>query len=695
MINENTLIKTPVSTLTGISSRGINALKRLNIQTVWDLLLHLPTGYQDRGTPKAINSLREGEIVTVKGLVESTHISGMGRKSIYNINLNDGTGIIRIAIFNFKTYQVRDINIGEELSLYGKISFYNGKPQMTNPEFSDENSDENANNTFTPTYGLTSGIKMQAMRKYVNLALDFITDENCPELLPKELRTPNTELKLSEAFKQIHHPNKTESLNDLFDFRSSGYRRIIMEELTAHQLSLIKLRELNQERNGLPLKGNQELIKKFLSTLKFKPTSAQTRVFKEICSDMNSDIPMNRLVQGDVGSGKTLVAALAALYAVSSGVQAALMAPTEILAEQHASKLEKLFTPLGIKTASLLGKHTASQKKEVIKKLKAGEIDIVIGTHAIFQKNVEYKNLKLIIIDEQHRFGVGQRLMLRSKAQNDGKNPHMLALTATPIPRTLAQTMYADMKVSVIDELPPGRTPIKTFLLTEQSKNKLLPKIKDSVAKHLQIYWVCCLVNESDTVEGCQDTESAAEYLKESIPGINVGIVHGQMKAQEKEDAMNKFKNRETDILVATSVIEVGVDVPNAFLIVIENAERYGLAQLHQLRGRVGRGSIESYCCLLCSSNISPIGLERMQVLKESTDGFYIAEKDLELRGPGDLMGTKQTGEMTFKVAELIRDTSLTQEATETAAKIHNNWPDNEKFLLDCWYPEGENVSKA
>ena len=303
--------------------------------------------------------------------------------------------------------------------------------------------------------------------------------------------------------------------------------------------------------------------------------------------------------------------------------------------------------------------------------------------------------LKLIVIDEQHRFGVDQRLKLRSKAEKDGITPHVLAMTATPIPRTLAQTMYADMKVSVLDELPPGRTPIKTFMLSTEHKNKLLPRIMENCQKHLQVYWVCCLVNESDTLEECQDTENARDYLQTNLPDLKIDIVHGQMKAAEKEAAMIKFKKGETDILVATSVIEVGVDVPNAFLIVIENAERYGLAQLHQLRGRVGRGKIESYCCLLCSDSISPAGIERMEVLKESSDGFYIAEKDLEIRGPGDLMGTRQTGEMIFKAANLFRDQDLLEQAATIASSIHSNYPEHETDLLKRWYPDGETASQA
>ncbi len=690
----NSLIsQEPVSSVSGIGPRAVSALKRLNIGTVWDLLMHFPTGYQDRSHITPISALnKDGEYAVVRGNIARTSVNGTGNNAIFNIFLADGTGTLRISIFHFKPFQLQQITQDEDLCVYGKISFYNGQPQMANPEFL---SAAAVGNTFTPLYGLTHGIKMPVMRKFIDAALKMANSDNLPELIPAECLTEYSGRSLLESFQNIHHPSTSESLARLSDFSAPCCKRIIIEELTAHQLSLIRLREMNSQNNGFALKPVPELLKRFIAALPFLPTNAQKRVTEEIIQDLMSDIPMNRLVQGDVGSGKTLVAAMAALTAVGNSCQAAIMAPTEILAEQHAEKIAKLFAPLNIKTATLLGKYKAARRKEEIRLIESGEAGIIIGTHAIFQESVHYANLKLIIIDEQHRFGVDQRLRLRSKAEKDGKTPHMLAMTATPIPRTLAQTMYADMKVSVIDELPPGRTPIKTFMLSIDNKHKLIPKIMENCRKHLQVYWVCCLVNESDTLEECQDTENARDYLQENLPGLSIDIVHGQMKPSEKEEAMIRFKNGETDILVATSVIEVGVDVPNAFLIVIENAERYGLAQLHQLRGRVGRGKIESYCCLLCSGNISPAGIERMEVLKESTDGFYIAEKDLEIRGPGDLMGTRQTGEMIFRAANLFRDEPLLEQGAEIASAIHSKYPELESSLLKRWYPDGEKAGKA
>ncbi len=655
--------------------------------------MHFPTGYQDRSHITPVSALnKDGEYAVVQGKIARTSVSGTGKNSIFNIFLADTTGTLRISIFHFKPFQIQQISQEEGICVYGKISFYNGQPQMANPEFL---SAAAVGNTFTPLYGLTHGIKMPVMRKFIDAALKMANSENLPELIPAEYLTEYSGRSLVESFHNIHHPSTSESLARLSDFSAACCKRIIIEELTAHQLSLIRLREMNSQNNGFALKPVPELLKNFIAALPFQPTNAQKRVTEEIIQDLMRDIPMNRLVQGDVGSGKTLVAAMAALTAVGNGCQAAIMAPTEILAEQHAEKITKLFAPLNIKTATLLGKYKALRRKAELKLIETGEAGIIIGTHAIFQESVRYANLKLIIIDEQHRFGVDQRLRLRSKAEKDGKTPHMLAMTATPIPRTLAQTMYADMKVSVIDELPPGRTPIKTFMLSIDNKYKLIPRILENCRKHLQVYWVCCLVNESDTLEECQDTENARNYLQENLPELTIDVVHGQMKPAEKEEAMVRFKNGETDILVATSVIEVGVDVPNAFLIVIENAERYGLAQLHQLRGRVGRGKIESYCCLLCSGNISPAGLERMEVLKESSDGFYIAEKDLEIRGPGDLMGTRQTGEMIFRAANLFRDQPLLEQAAEIASAIHSKHQELEGSLLKRWYPDGEKAGKA
>lgn len=683
----------PVNSVSGIGPRAVSALKRLGITTIWDLILHFPTGYQDRSQITPIAELsREGEYAVIKGTISRTAINGTGKNSIFNIFLSDSTGTLRISIFHFKPYQLQQITQEQEICVYGKISFFNGQPQMTNPEFF--NSHENQH-SFTPVYGLTHGIKMTAMRKYIDSALAMLNSDNLAELIPENLITEHSGYTLRQCFQKIHHPDISESLLKLAEFRSIFCKRIILEELTAHQLSLIKLREMNNRNNGLAISPIPKLMNKFVKSLPFKPTGAQLRVTDEIIHDLGQNIPMNRLVQGDVGAGKTLVAAMAALTVVGNGYQAAIMAPTEILAEQHAEKISKMFESLNIKTATLLGKYKAAQKKTQLKLIESGEAGIIIGTHAIFQDAVHYANLKLIVIDEQHRFGVDQRLKLRSKAEKDGITPHVLAMTATPIPRTLAQTMYADMKVSVLDELPPGRTPIKTFMLSTEHKNKLLPRIMENCQKHLQVYWVCCLVNESDTLEECQDTENARDYLQTNLPDLKIDIVHGQMKAAEKEAAMIKFKKGETDILVATSVIEVGVDVPNAFLIVIENAERYGLAQLHQLRGRVGRGKIESYCCLLCSDSISPAGIERMEVLKESSDGFYIAEKDLEIRGPGDLMGTRQTGEMIFKAANLFRDQDLLEQAATIASSIHSNYPEHETDLLKRWYPDGETASQA
>ena len=415
------------------------------------------------------------------------------------------------------------------------------------------------------------------------------------------------------------------------------------------------------------------------------------RVFKEISADLNMAQPMNRLVQGDVGCGKTLVAVMSALQAMGNGIQVALMAPTEILAEQHYANIQKFLEPLDIKVALLTGSQKKSEKKQQLLSIESGESLMIVGTHAIIQEQVNFNKLGLIIIDEQHRFGVEQRMKLRSKCNVDNKVPHMLAMTATPIPRTLAQTIYADMHVSVIDELPKGRKPITTILVPEARRNEIIERIRINCCQKKQVYWVCSLVNESEVIES-QDAINAHDYLSQQLPELKIGLVHGQMKSSDKDHIMRDFKDGNIDVLVATSVIEVGVDVPNAFLIVIENAERYGLAQLHQLRGRVGRGNLESFCCLMYSDKINSIGKERLMTLKNSNDGFVIAQKDMEIRGPGDLLGTRQTGEVSYKIADAIRDYPSMEKCTETATIIFNNYPEQKNKLMERWFPLGENL---
>jgi ATP-dependent DNA helicase RecG len=469
----------------------------------------------------------------------------------------------------------------------------------------------------------------------------------------------------------------------------------VIEELLAHHLSMLKVRSQSNSEPGIAVPIDEPLKQKFLASLPYQPTGAQARVVSEIEQDMQHAQPMMRLIQGDVGSGKTLVAALSSLSAISAGYQVALMAPTELLAEQHTRNFTDWFTPLGITVGWLAGKLKGKARIETLEQLELGKIQMLVGTHAIFQEQVEYKNLAMVIVDEQHRFGVHQRLALRKKGEKLGKYPHQLIMTATPIPRTLAMTAYADLDTSIIDELPPGRTPVTTVVLPDSRRGDVIERVrKAAVEQKRQIYWVCTLIDESEVLQ-CQAAEDAAVALRTTLTELKVGLVHGRLKAADKQQVMDDFKQGKLDLLVATTVIEVGVDVPNASLMIIENPERLGLAQLHQLRGRVGRGSVESHCVLMYSGPLSKTASKRLGVLRESTDGFYIAEKDLEIRGPGEILGTKQTGIADLKIADLIRDAALIPEIKNMAELVWREYPSNSQALINRWLAYKEEYGNA
>jgi len=471
--------------------------------------------------------------------------------------------------------------------------------------------------------------------------------------------------------------------------------RLILEELLSHHLSVLKIRKLSDAQPGIAVNVNQPLINKMLAQLSFSPTGAQQRVVADIQKDMQQARPMMRLVQGDVGSGKTLVAALAALSAIGAGYQVALMAPTELLAEQHANNFREWFAPLGIEVGWLAGKLKGKARNEVLARLVSGDVQMLIGTHAIFQENVDYHQLALVIVDEQHRFGVHQRLALRDKGEQQGRYPHQLIMTATPIPRTLAMTAYADLDTSVIDELPPGRTPVTTVVLPDTRRADVIERVRSACKdKGRQAYWVCTLIDESEVL-ACQAAEDAAITLRTALPELQVGLVHGRLKPAEKLQVMADFKAGSLDLLVATTVIEVGVDVPNASIMIIENPERLGLAQLHQLRGRVGRGAVESQCVLMYQSPLSKTATQRLAVLRESSDGFYIAQRDLEIRGPGEFMGTKQTGMAELKIADLVRDAALIPKVQEIATTLWQQYPTHAQAIINRWIGQKEQYGHA
>lgn len=493
----------------------------------------------------------------------------------------------------------------------------------------------------------------------------------------------------------LHRPPPDIQLADLELGKHPAQKRLILEELLAHNLSMLAVRAGAQSYQALPLMPDDRLKKQFLAQLPFSPTGAQDRVVADIEADMQKGFPMMRLVQGDVGSGKTLVAALAALRAIAHGKQVALMAPTELLAEQHANNFRQWFEPLGLQVGWLAGKQKGKARIAQQEAIASGQVSMVVGTHAIFQEQVQFSGLALVIIDEQHRFGVHQRLALWEKGEEQGFHAHQLIMTATPIPRTLAMTAYADLDTSVIDELPPGRTPVTTVAIPDTRRADIIQRVKNAcIEEGRQAYWVCTLIEESEVLEA-QAAEATWEELKVALPELKVALIHGRMKAQEKQAVMQAFKQGELQLLVATTVIEVGVDVPNASLMIIENPERLGLAQLHQLRGRVGRGAVASHCVLLYKTPLSKTAQKRLQVLRDSNDGFVIAQQDLEIRGPGELLGTRQTGSAEFKVADLLRDQAMIPEVQRVARHIHQQYPEHARALIERWLPEKARYSNA
>ncbi len=517
-------------------------------------------------------------------------------------------------------------------------------------------------------------------------ALEHLSPYNLQEWLPEQIRQEFQLPALYDAVKYLHQPPTDANIEELKAGSHPAQYRLSFEELLAHQLSLIGKKFKAKEDSSIILNEPGEILDKLLKTLPFSPTGAQNRVVGEILEDLKQGHPMLRLIQGDVGSGKTLVAAMTAAVFVAQGLQVAIMAPTEILAEQHLANFSQWFQPLGIEVAWMVGKLKGKQREQELAKIASGEAKIVVGTHALFQDSVEFHNLSLAIIDEQHRFGVHQRMALREKGMNGQLQPHQLIMTATPIPRTLAMSAYADLDCSIIDELPPGRTPVTTIVVSDQRRDEVISRVQASCQQGHQAYWVCTLIEESDALQ-CQAAEDTATMLSEQLQDLSIGLVHGRLKAQEKADIMARFKAGELQLLVATTVIEVGVDVPNASLMVIENPERLGLAQLHQLRGRVGRGSTASHCVLLYKTPLGQQGKARLSTMRETSDGFKIAEKDLELRGPGELLGSRQTGLMEFKVADLQRDKGLLDQVQATAQRLYHHHPEAISPLLQRWLP--------
>ncbi|MBL1375797.1 ATP-dependent DNA helicase RecG [Zobellella iuensis] len=673
-----------LSLLKGVGDKMLEKLHRLGLETVQDLLFHLPLRYEDRTRVLPIAELRPGMHVSVLGEIVDNHIS-YGRKRMLICRLRDPSGTLTLRFFNFAAAQKNSLAAGTRLRVFGEIRPGHHGLEIIHPEYSLLQGEQpvETETSLTPVYGTTEGLRQLTLRQLSEQALALLEQQPLRELLPEGLY--DHQLGLNQAVRLLHRPPPDVALLQLEQGQHPAQRRLVMEELLAHNLSVLKVREQSQAHRARPLPCPQTLLDRFLGQLPFSPTGAQRRVVAEIGADLQKTVPMMRLVQGDVGSGKTLVAALAALQVIGNQGQVALMAPTELLAEQHANNFAAWLSPLGIQVGWLAGKVKGKARAEQLERLANGELAMVVGTHALFQEQVQFNALELVIIDEQHRFGVHQRLALREKGSQGDYYPHQLIMTATPIPRTLAMTAYADLDTSVIDELPPGRTPVTTVAIPDGRRDEVVARVRQLCREQgRQAYWVCTLIEESEVLE-CQAAEDTAATLSAQLPELKVGLVHGRMKPAEKQAVMADFKDGRLDLLVATTVIEVGVDVPNASLMIIENPERLGLAQLHQLRGRVGRGATASHCVLLYHAPLSKTAGQRLGVLRDTNDGFVIAQKDLEIRGPGELLGTRQTGLADLKIADLVRDQALLPEVQRLARYLADRHPGLVDPLIRRW----------
>jgi ATP-dependent DNA helicase RecG len=689
----------PVTTLRGVGTALAESLGRLGLRTVQDVLFHLPSRYEDRTRVVAIGGLRHGERAVIEGEIQLAEVAFRRRRTLL-VRLADGTGFVTLRFFHFSAAQQAQLVRGVRLRCYGEARTGPGGLEIVHPEYrrvSDavDHGVGAAPEALTPVYPTTEGVQQGRLRALTDQALALLAQGALVDYLAPGTYGAEGLPTLEAALQYVHRPPPDANLAALAEGRHPAQRRLAFEELLAQQLSLRLLRQASDADRAWPLgAGSGGLVERCEQRLPFQLTGAQRRTWQEIAADLARPQPMMRLVQGDVGSGKTVVAALAAVRAVEHGAQAAVMAPTELLAEQHARSFQAWLEPLGLRVALLTGRHTGKARAQLEADLASGDVHVAVGTHALFQDGVAFRRLGLAIVDEQHRFGVHQRLMLREKGLADGRYPHQLVMTATPIPRTLAMTAYADLDVSIIDELPPGRTPVRTVVLQDTRRSEVVERIAAACRAGRQAYWVCPLIDESEIVR-YEAAEKTAAQLAEALPEVRIGLVHGRMAGRQKDAVMTSFKQGRLDLLVATTVIEVGVDVPNASLMVIENAERMGLAQLHQLRGRVGRGTVESSCVLLYQSPLSPVARERLGVLRETNDGFEVARRDLELRGPGELLGTRQTGLMQLRVADLLRDADLLPDVQRAAALMLDGPRANIAGLVRRWVGAGERFRNA
>ncbi len=688
----------PVDRLKRVGPRVAQRLARLGIRTVQDLLFHLPVRYQDRTRLRSLTGLVPGEEALVEGEVTDAQIAQGRRRSLKVWLADQGGGRLLLRFFHFGHGQVGAMCPGARLRCYGEVRQGPHSLEMVHPEYQacSEAAPALVGGALTPIYPSTEGLQQISLRALTEQALERLAQEPdaLRDWLPAEVIAPMHLLPLAEAIHFLHRPPADASVQELTERRHPAFQRLAFEEMLSHQLALRRLRRQRRALSAPRLAGGGSLCTRLLAELAFDLTAAQRRVVDEIASDLTGQRPMMRLLQGDVGSGKTVVAALAALQTVEAGHQAALMAPTELLSEQHLRSLRGWLAPLGLEPLWLSGRHKGAERDQILGRIAHGSAAVVVGTHALFQADVEFAALGLAIIDEQHRFGVHQRMRLREKGERSGVTPHQLIMTATPIPRSLAMAVYADLDLSVIDELPPGRTPIATVAIPDWRRDEVVERVRVACAGGRQAYWVCTLIDESEVLQA-QAAEDTARRLAESLPGLRVGLVHGRLKPAEREPLMAAFAAGDLDLLVATTVIEVGVDVPNASLMIIENPERLGLAQLHQLRGRVGRGPVASYCVLLYHAPLTAAAARRLRILREHTSGFQIADADLRMRGAGEVLGTRQAGLAQFRLADPLRDEALVPVAQRAADLLLARYAWLADPLIDRWFGRREDYGRV
>ena len=675
-------LNSEVRYLKGVGPKLAEKLNKIGVFRIIDLLFHLPRDYQDRTTLTPLNRLTVGNYAQIEGQIENTQVT-FGKRRALVVTLSDGAGQIACRLFHFNGSQKASFEKGRIMRCFAEVRLLSQGLEMIHPEYSlDPEPLKTASQTLTAIYSTTQGLSQTLWRQLQDQALELLAkDKQKVETINIEGNAKALNAPLGEALQHLHHPPPSLKVETLKEGQHPYQRRLAFEELLAHQLSLLTYRYQRQSQAS-PMLTGFTLASQLACNLPFDLTHAQETVLADIQNDLAKPNPMLRLVQGDVGSGKTIVAAMACCNAIEAGYQAVLMAPTEILAEQHAISFAEWFKPLGLRLDTLLGKHTAKQKREKLERLAEGVTDLVIGTHAVIEDSVIFHKLGLVIIDEQHRFGVHQRLALRQKTK-DNNAPHQLIMTATPIPRTLAMTAYADLDLSVIDELPPGRQPIQTLLIDRARRDHVLARLLSACQQGQQVYWVCTLIETSEALN-CQAAEETHKWLQAELPELSIGLVHGKVKPKEKSAIMETFAQGDMNILVATTVIEVGVNVPNASIMVIENPERLGLSQLHQLRGRVGRGNLQSYCLLMYQTPLSQQAKARLNIMRETTDGFKIAEKDLELRGPGDMLGENQTGLTQFRLADLLKHQDMLNDVQMVAKTLIKD-KQKSQLLIDRW----------